>query len=112
MTIMTRVSQAAAIALAALVLIPASSARTPVYRIDHVADGDTVVLRNDQRVRLVQIDTPEVYFHLSATGERHRLRPNDCSLLGLLCGFTRSRLPTESTSTGANSGMSCASAEP
>src|SRR5262245_1665107 len=31
-------------------------------RIDHVADGDTVDLTNGQRVRLVQIDTPEVYF--------------------------------------------------
>src|SRR5438094_957309 len=33
-----------------------------VARIDHVADGDTVDLTNGQRVRLVQIDTPEVYF--------------------------------------------------
>jgi micrococcal nuclease len=31
------------------------------YRIDHVTDGDTVVLRNGQRVRLVQIDAPEVF---------------------------------------------------
>jgi micrococcal nuclease len=31
-------------------------------RIDHVADGDTVDLRDGQRVRLVQIDTPEVYY--------------------------------------------------
>ena len=35
---------------------------SPVYRIDHLTDGDTVVLRNGQRVRLIQIDTPEVYF--------------------------------------------------
>jgi endonuclease YncB( thermonuclease family) len=34
----------------------------PVYRVDHVADGDTIALRNGQRVRLVQIDTPEIYF--------------------------------------------------
>ncbi len=33
-----------------------------VLRIDHVADGDTVTLTNGRRVRLVQIDTPEVYF--------------------------------------------------
>ena len=39
---------------------PTQSA-SPVYRIDHVVDGDTVALRNGQRVRLVQIDTPEVY---------------------------------------------------
>jgi endonuclease YncB( thermonuclease family) len=33
-----------------------------LFRIDHVADGDTVDLTNGARVRLVQIDTPEVYF--------------------------------------------------
>jgi endonuclease YncB( thermonuclease family) len=36
--------------------------------IDHVADGDTVALRNGQRVRLVQIDTPEVYFGTECYG--------------------------------------------
>lgn len=39
-------------------------------RIDHVADGDTVTLRNGQRVRLVQIDTPEVYFHPECYGRQ------------------------------------------
>jgi endonuclease YncB( thermonuclease family) len=37
--------------------------RTPApstYTIAKVADGDTVTLGNGQRVRLVQIDTPEV----------------------------------------------------
>ena len=49
--------------IAALFSAPTASSGQPVtYRIDHVTDGDTVVLRNDQRVRLVQIDTPEVYF--------------------------------------------------
>lgn len=38
------------------------------YRIDHVTDGDTVVLRNGQRVRLVQIDTPEIYFGTECYG--------------------------------------------
>jgi len=37
-----------------------SAPRPATYRIDHVTDGDTVVLRNGQRARLVQIDTPEV----------------------------------------------------
>ena len=50
-----------AVLAAALVVISGASA-TPILRIDHVTDGDTVVLRNGQRVRLVQIDTPEVYF--------------------------------------------------
>lgn len=40
----------------------------PVYRVDHVVDGDTIALRNGQRVRLVQIDTPEVYFGLECYG--------------------------------------------
>jgi hypothetical protein len=56
--------------LVALTLSASSAVAAPsVYRIDHVSDGDTVVLRNGQRVRLVQIDTPEVFFGPSATGE-------------------------------------------
>ena len=39
-----------------------------VYRVDHVTDGDTIVLRNGQRVRLVQIDTPEVFFGAECYG--------------------------------------------
>jgi endonuclease YncB( thermonuclease family) len=38
--------------------------------IDHVADGDTVVLRGGVTVRLVQIDTPEVYFTPECYGEQ------------------------------------------
>jgi micrococcal nuclease len=37
------------------------SAAMRVGVIDHVADGDTVVLRGGETIRLVQIDTPEVY---------------------------------------------------
>jgi micrococcal nuclease len=40
----------------------------PVYRVDHVVDGDTIVLRTGQRVRLVQIDTPEVFFGAECYG--------------------------------------------
>lgn len=47
----------------ALAASPAfGSTGSTVARIDHVADGDTVDLTNGARVRLVQIDTPEVYF--------------------------------------------------
>ena len=46
----------------------ASSVELATYRIDHVTDGDTVVLRNGQRVRLVQIDTPEVFFGTECYG--------------------------------------------
>ena len=53
------VAVAAALALSAA---PApASAATRAGVIDHVADGDTVVLRGGETVRLVQIDTPEVY---------------------------------------------------
>jgi endonuclease YncB( thermonuclease family) len=38
----------------------ATTAVPAVYRVDHVVDGDTIALRNGQRVRLVQIDTPRV----------------------------------------------------
>ena len=46
----------------------ASPSEVATYRIDHVTDGDTVVLRNGQQVRLVQIDTPEVYFGTECYG--------------------------------------------
>jgi endonuclease YncB( thermonuclease family) len=35
---------------------------TAVHRVARVVDGDTIELRNGQRVRLVQIDTPEMFF--------------------------------------------------
>jgi endonuclease YncB( thermonuclease family) len=43
-------------------LCPEASGAPPVYRVDHVVDSDTIALRNGQRMRLVQIDTPEVVF--------------------------------------------------
>ena len=45
-------------------------AALPVYRVDHVVDGDTIALRNGQRVRLVQIDTPEVFFGAECYGRQ------------------------------------------
>ncbi len=38
--------------------------------VDHVSDGDTIVLRGGATVRLVQIDTPEVYFAPECFGEQ------------------------------------------
>ena len=38
--------------------------------IDHVADGDTVVLRGGETIRLVQIDTPEIYGDTECYGPR------------------------------------------
>jgi endonuclease YncB( thermonuclease family) len=49
---------------------PASVAVGQLARIDHVADGDTVDLTNGARVRLVQIDTPEVYGSPECYGEQ------------------------------------------
>jgi endonuclease YncB( thermonuclease family) len=40
---------------------PKEAVVLPVYRVDHFVDGDTIALRNGQRVRLVQIDAPEVF---------------------------------------------------
>jgi endonuclease YncB( thermonuclease family) len=63
----------AAFAAASLAVIPLASAqlRPPtVARVDHVADGDTLTLTNGSRVRLVQIDTPEVYFHPECYGRQ------------------------------------------
>lgn len=59
---------AALVALTLLIVAPSANATT-VYRVDHVTDGDTIVLRNGQRVRLVQIDTPEVFFGTECYGK-------------------------------------------
>jgi micrococcal nuclease len=34
--------------------------RSRTARLDHVVDGDTIALRNGERVRLIGVDTPEV----------------------------------------------------
>jgi micrococcal nuclease len=47
-----------------------SNATGGIARIEHVADGDTVDLTNGARVRLVQVDTPEVYFRPECYGRR------------------------------------------
>jgi endonuclease YncB( thermonuclease family) len=61
-----------AVAFAAVVSIagaaPASVSVGQLDRIDHVADGDTVDLTNGAKIRLVQIDTPEIYFHPECYG--------------------------------------------
>lgn len=64
---MRRVWVVAVLALA-LVSAASSAPQAIVYRIDHVTDGDTVVLRNGQKIRLVQIDTPEVFFGVECYG--------------------------------------------
>ena len=42
-------------------LASAAHAATHPGIVDHVADGDTLVRRGGETIRLVQIDTPEVY---------------------------------------------------
>jgi endonuclease YncB( thermonuclease family) len=55
-----RFTFAVAVALVAT-SVSAAGAATHAGIIDHVADGDTVVLQGGETIRLVQIDTPEVY---------------------------------------------------
>jgi endonuclease YncB( thermonuclease family) len=59
-----------AAAIFAVVVAPGAAGRSvaAVYRVDSVIDGDTIALRNGQHVRLVQIDTPEVYFGVECYG--------------------------------------------
>ena len=59
-----RVAAVLVVLLALTAGASAASADGPgaLARIGHVADGDTVDLTNGARVRLVQIDTPEIYF--------------------------------------------------
>jgi endonuclease YncB( thermonuclease family) len=63
-----RVVLLAAILVVGLATAVGADGAPLVYRIDHVVDGDTIALRNGQRVRLVQIDTPEVFFGTECYG--------------------------------------------
>jgi endonuclease YncB( thermonuclease family) len=58
----------------AAVLTPGVSAAPSGYRVDRVIDRDTIALRNGQRVRLVQIDTPLVYFGVECYGRQASAR--------------------------------------
>jgi micrococcal nuclease len=67
----------ATVATAAAVAAPAG---TTVARVGHVTDGDTISLANGTRVRLVQIDAPELYtgaecFGRAASQALRRLLP-------------------------------------
>jgi endonuclease YncB( thermonuclease family) len=61
---------AATVACLSAGAVAGNVARPSVYRVDRVIDGDTIALRNGQHVRLVQIDTPEVYFGVECYGRR------------------------------------------
>jgi endonuclease YncB( thermonuclease family) len=61
---------AGAVLLALVGARVATPSSSTVLRIDHVADGDTVDLTNGAKIRLVQIDTPEVYFSPECYGEQ------------------------------------------
>lgn len=63
----------ASVAVAVLAVVGASNslaAPPTVYRVARVTDGDTIELGNGQHVRLVQIDTPEVYFGIECYGRK------------------------------------------
>ena len=65
-----RVPSSVVIVTALLALAPAAHAATHGGTIDHVADGDTVVLTGGESVRLVQIDTPEVFGDTECYGRK------------------------------------------
>jgi len=67
-----RVMYAVALALGCALAAAASSGavQPSTFRVERVIDGDRIALGNGQRVRLVQIDTPEVYFGVECYGRR------------------------------------------
>ena len=74
---MTRLSRALLAVAFALLLVLAGTAGAGSVRaggtsahIAYVVDGDTVALTNGARVRLVQIDTPEVYYSQECYGAK------------------------------------------
>ena len=82
--------------MAACIVASTAAAAGPVFRVDHVADGDTITLTNGQRVRFVQIDTPEVYFGVECYGRAASKRTKQLLQLGAAV-----RREVESASTGS-----------
>ena len=83
-----------ALVVALVLTATGSPSRGVTYRIDHVTDGDTVVLRNGQRVRLVQIDTPEVFFGSECYGPQASATTKRLLPQGRACGSRWSLRPT------------------
>jgi endonuclease YncB( thermonuclease family) len=85
------VRRLALVAVLALALCGgAAAARSAPSRISRVVDGDTVYLTNGAKIRLVQIDTPEVYFGVECWG-----RQASAATKQLLPPGTRVRLAAE-----------------
>jgi micrococcal nuclease len=57
--------------------------------VDHVADGDTIVLAGHVTVRLVQIDTPEVYFTPECYGHQASAETKELLHRGTLVRLVR-----------------------
>jgi endonuclease YncB( thermonuclease family) len=88
--VQARKPAALAVTLTSLAVCPVAGGAPAVYRVGHVVDGDTIALRNGQRVRLVQIDTPEVFFGSECYG-----RAASAQTKRLLLPGTRVRLFAE-----------------
>ena len=88
---MSRLLVAAAVVVLAVVSASSAFAAPPVYRVSRVIDGDTIELGNGQRVRLVQIDTPEVYGGYECYGPQHPGSRSNCCRRAHGCCFSPSR---------------------
>jgi endonuclease YncB( thermonuclease family) len=58
------------VALGAIAAPAATPSSNATYRVDRVIDGDTIALRNGERIRLMQIDAPEAYFDAECYGRQ------------------------------------------
>ena len=79
MRLSSRAAPLVAVFTLALLSVSAASSNS-AFRVVRVIDGDTIELGSGQRVRLVQIDTPEVYsgyecYGLAASATAKRLLP-------------------------------------
>src|SRR2546421_5171121 len=88
--------------LGALAFVPAALGTAPAahtFRIARVVDGDTVYLTNGAKVRLVQIDTPEVFFGVECWGREASAETKKLLPVGTAVRLTGSGRRTASTAT-------------
>ena len=88
--------------MGALAFVPAALGTAPAahtFRIARVVDGDTVYLTNGAKVRLVQIDTPEVFFGVECWGREASAETKKLLPVGTAVRLTGSGRRTASTAT-------------
>ncbi len=63
--------------ISALIVLFSASASTNIHKVTRVIDGDTIVLDNGEKVRLLGVDAPELYHSKKKKGQCYAREAKD-----------------------------------